>query len=128
LFSLFVVLVSVAAPVIAQTYECPMVREANALSTDAPSCCTHQGVVSASPIHGPAIARTCDCPDLAWDQDVSDQTRQTSQVVAPAASAVVAWFLEARGIEVASLVANASDDTRAGRSDAIWLRCQSIRC
>lgn len=128
LLSLLLVLVSVAAPVLAETYVCPMAKAAKEAMDQKPSCCSPQNMAASVDPNSPSWSRTCDCPKLSWDQSVTDQTRQNGSESAPVLSA---WLLDTDLSVSAPTRLHLRTLPIASHLDAqppLWLQNQSIRC
>lgn len=83
LWLLVLAVVSVLAPVWADTYVCPMAKQAQA---KAKSCCAkaevalHQAIPGQSQLEPP-----CDCPKLSWSANPADQVRELRTGAGPSA-------------------------------------------
>lgn len=73
LWLLLLALVSVVAPVWADTYVCPMAREA--LQTTS-VCCTKAPVAHQAIPGSPRLEPPCDCPELSWVANPVDHVRE----------------------------------------------------
>ena len=70
---LFLALVSIAAPVLADSYLCPMARAA---SEHTPTCCDKTPTPPERLLAGiPQFQEACHCPQLSWGDLPSDQVR-----------------------------------------------------
>jgi hypothetical protein len=70
---LLLALVSVVAPVQAQTYLCPMAKEA---LEQVASCCSKVPQVHQAIPGSPRLEPPCDCPELSWNASPGDQARE----------------------------------------------------
>ncbi len=125
LLSLLLVLVSVAAPVVAQTYVCPM---AKASSESAPSCCVQAALDASRQAGDPLWSRTCDCPKITWDLVVTDPTRQSASTGQVAPSYAVALPSAELLYAVQTQVGAGVAVRESGPPKRLWLQHQVIRC
>ena len=73
LWLLLLALVSVVAPVWADTYVCPMAKEALEATS---ACCTKAPVAHQAIPGAPRLEAPCDCPELSWTADPADHVRE----------------------------------------------------
>ncbi len=125
LLSLLLVLVSVAAPVVAQTYVCPM---AKASSESAPSCCVQAALDASRQAGDPLWSQSCDCPKISWDLVVTDPTRQSASTGQVAPSYVVALPSAVQLPSVHTQVGAGVAVRESGPPIRLWLQHQVIRC
>lgn len=121
-------LVSVLAPVWANTYLCPMAQAAQAAREQA-TCCEPATGLHGNVLAGePRMEPPCDCPQLSWSSDAVDQTRETrySFASAPALRESPLSVPVPRSASLAILPH--PDRWRAASAQPAWLRNQAILC
>jgi hypothetical protein len=127
LWLLVLALVSVLAPVFADTYVCPMAKAARVHL--APCCARNATAMPATPIPGrPQMQVPCDCPKLSWTADVNDQV---SELRAGSDNTVALGELPAALVLIHTpvrFVPRAIDRQTARSSPPLWLRNLSILC
>jgi len=124
---LLLAVVSVLAPVWADSYVCPMARQAAA---QVRSCCAKAEVAHLRATPGnPQVEPPCDCPKLTWSADAADQVRELRPGAGP--STAPAMDLP----RPAAIVATNSVAPRVPRRDAgprsappLWRLNQAILC
>jgi hypothetical protein len=123
---LLMALVSVVAPVFADTYVCPMAAAAN---EDVSPCCAKSIAAQQTSAPGSATFQaSCDCPKLSWAADVNDQVRELRT-----GSENNIALLSPIPVVRTSLVVGSNAVRRIHRetnrsSPPLWLRNQSILC
>lgn len=121
-------LVSVLAPVWANTYLCPMAQAAQAAREQA-TCCESSAGLHGQVLPGQArLEPPCDCPQLTWSSDAADQTRESRSffAAAPVVREASPSLLLPRSAPVAILPH--PDRWRPASAPPAWLRNQAILC
>ena len=123
---LLLVLVSVIAPVWAETYVCPM---AKAELDQVKPCCAKTAVLHRQATPGnPQIEPACDCPKLSWSADATDQVRELRSA---SDNTVALHEIPAVLLVVPTISVGPRSNIERAVSrflPPLWLRNQSILC
>lgn len=121
-------LVSVLAPVWANTYLCPMAKAAQAAREHATCCESTAGLHDQASPGQPRLEPTCDCPQLTWSSDAADQIRDTRSIHSPLALVreMPPFELAPRPLQAAAFPR--LDRWRSVAAQPAWLRNQAILC
>lgn len=125
LLSLLLFVLAVFAPILADTYLCPMAREAKARQA---SCCQAKAVQATVAVPGQSqLERSCDCPKLSWTDGLVDQSREQRSGMDPVSATVAALPLLAL-LPGTAPTHGLSESQTPRSSPSLWIRNQSIRC
>lgn len=120
---------SVLAPVLADTYLCPMAKAARAAAQEhKPSCCQKSEM---APPAAPGTVQwqtTCDCPKLAWDAAPAEISRESFASSQP--TIVLASFLPLaiERLGLTEFVRPLPIRIVAPSGPPLWVRNQAILC
>jgi len=120
---------SVLAPVLADTYLCPMAKAARAAAVEhKPSCCAKSEMAPPAAPGTLQFQATCDCPKLAWDAAPAEISRETIKSSAPVA--MVASFLPqfVERLSLPQFVRPMPVRVVAPSGPPLWVRNQAILC
>lgn len=132
LFLLVLAFLSILAPVLADTYLCPMGKAAQAARVAAqeeqPSCCQKAEMPPPAPRGAVQWQAACECPELAWDAAPAEFVRETHSRTQH--DALVATFLPLliERTALPRLVAPLPTRSAAPSGPPLWVRHQAILC
>jgi len=123
---LLLTLVSVVAPVLADSYVCPMAKMA---AEQVSSCCakTIEPPDTSTP-DSPRFEPACDCPKLSWTVDANDMVRDLRIGSENASASTEVPRLVLTNPVVLRISVRAIDRYPSRSSPALWLQNQSILC
>jgi len=123
---LLLALVSVLAPVFADSYVCPMAKAAR---EQVSPCCAKTTSLHGTAVPGrPQVEPPCDCPKLSWSADVNDQVREL-RTGSETTIGLSETFPQVLTNLVVARTSVRRIDHRVDRSSPpLWLRNQSILC
>jgi len=132
LFLLVLAFLSVLAPVLADTYLCPMAKAARAAQAAAQdhktSCCAKAEM---APPAAPGTVQwqtTCDCPKLAWDAAPAEISRESVASFQPVALLASFLPLAVERLGLTGFVRPLPVRIVAASGPPLWVRNQAILC
>lgn len=132
LLLLVLTFLSVLAPVLADSYLCPMGKAAQAARVAAqeeqPSCCQKTEMPAPAPRGTVQWQTACECPELSWDAAPAEVSRATFAQASPVA--IVATFLPflIERTAIPRFVSPRPLRIVAPSGPPLWVRNQAILC
>lgn len=129
LLLLVLAFLSVLAPVLADTYLCPMAKAAQAAALEhKPSCCAKAEMAPSAAPGTVQWQTACECPKLSWDAAPAEVSRETFTHASPVA--IVASFLPflIERTAMSRLASPMRTRTVAPSGPPLWVRNQAILC
>lgn len=129
LLLLVLAFLSVLAPVLADTYLCPMAKAARIASQEhKPSCCAKTEMAPPAASGTLQFQSICNCPKLSWDAYPAEITRES--VVSSQPAAITSSFLPllTERMNLTRFVRPMPARIAAPSGPPLWVRNQAILC
>lgn len=132
---LAIALLSILAPVLADSYLCPMAQAAQASRNahaaaleEEPTCCSKATMPPSPPLGSVQWQGACDCPQVVWDAAPAELLREAPRGVVPATFVAVfdAIVLKSNSSRHRFLTKPPSAVVPSG--PPLWVRNQAILC
>jgi hypothetical protein len=126
---LILAFLSVLAPVLADTYLCPMAKAARAAALEhKPSCCAKSEMAPPAAPGTLQFQSTCDCPKLSWDAAPAELSRESFKATQTVALAVALVPLVLERVSLPRFVRPMPTRIAAPSGPPLWMRNQAILC
>jgi len=126
---LILAFLSVLAPVLADTYLCPMAKAARvAVLEHKPSCCAKSEMAPPATPGTLQFQSACDCPKLSWDAVPAELSRESFKGTQTVALAVPPVHLVLERVSLPRFVCPMPVRIVAPSGPPLWLRNQTILC